>query len=125
MTLPHDRTRLAGRAVSSLRTATNHATVKAAKPLCFGRTQAKVSKIKKGVSMVDVSELAVEKCFVTATNQMRKIFELSDGKVTYESWSANQARPTNPHRVTVNEAKFCADVDRSIDCNHQEGFGGT
>ena len=74
--------------------------------------------------MVELPELEVGKCFVTASKQMRKIVELSDGKVTYESWSAKQERPSNPNRVTVNNAKFCEDVDRSVPCSHREDFGG-
>lgn len=74
--------------------------------------------------MVSVSDLAVGKCFVTASRQMRKIFDYADGQVTYESWSANQERPTNPNRVSVNDKKFCADVDREVPCHYREGFGG-
>lgn len=55
---------------------------------------------------------------------MRRVSELNDGKVTYEAWSANQERPSNPTRFTVNEGNFCADVDRSVACSHREGFGG-
>ena len=74
--------------------------------------------------MASVSDLAVGKCFVTASKQMRKVVDYANGEVTYESWSANQERPATPSRVKVNDAKFCADVDRAVPCHHREGFGG-
>lgn len=81
--------------------------------------------------MIDHSELSTGKCFITKSNQMRKITKIDvdiDGnkeknKITYESWSANDERPENPMRVPVSAGKFCADVDRSVKCTYRVGFG--
>lgn len=74
--------------------------------------------------MVEAAALAEDKCFITATKQMRKIVKIDGGKVTYETWSARQERPMNPARYTVSDTKFCGDVDKEVPCSHRDGFGG-
>ncbi len=69
------------------------------------------------------SEVIVGACFVTKTLQMREVVGISDGKVTYASWSAKQERPQNANRVTVGIEKFCEDVDRSVPPSFRSGFG--
>ena len=74
---------------------------------------------------VNETDIQEGRCFVTATNQMRKVVRVEKGTVTYESWSADQPRPSNPHRNSSSLATFAGAVDRAVGCDFNRGVEQT
>lgn len=74
---------------------------------------------------VNATDIQEGRCFVTSKGQMRKVVKVENGKVTYESWSANQSRPSNPHRSTSGLATFAESVDGEVGCDFNLGVEQT
>lgn len=71
---------------------------------------------------INVNQIGVGKCYVTPTQQVRRVLSHANGDVTYES----RGRRVGPfsNRVTVGETKFAEGVDRQVHCDWDPDFGG-
>jgi hypothetical protein len=62
---------------------------------------------------ISVNEIAVDKCYVTATGQLRRVLKVENGKVTYEEAPGKAGGGGNWGLwTTVGDGEFAQDVDR-------------
>ena len=61
---------------------------------------------------IPVESIAAGKCFVTEIGQVRRVLEVKDGKVKYESSGKTAHGGYWGDVVTVVDGKFARDVDR-------------
>lgn len=65
---------------------------------------------------VSVSDIAVDKCFRTSGNQVRRVLEVNGDDVVYEA-RGHKLPPKGQlwgPKVTVNAEKFTADVEEEV-----------
>jgi hypothetical protein len=67
---------------------------------------------------IPVESIAVDKCFVTEIGQVRRVLELKDGKVKYESRGKTAHGGSWGDVTTVGDGKFARDVNREVPCDH-------
>jgi hypothetical protein len=66
---------------------------------------------------IQENSVVVGCCYETSKNQQRRVTQIVDGNVTYESWGGNVQNTKSPlPRTTVNLKKFAEDVDKAIAC---------
>jgi hypothetical protein len=63
---------------------------------------------------VSLDSIAVGKCFVTSTGQVRRVLKMKDGKVTYESRGKTDHGGSWGAWKTVGDGRFANDVDREV-----------
>jgi hypothetical protein len=64
---------------------------------------------------ISVNEIAVDKCYVTATGRLRRVLKVENGKVTYEEARGKAAGGGNWGLwTTVGDGEFVQDLDRKI-----------
>ena len=66
------------------------------------------------------SSVAGGDCYITASNQVRKVIDIGDGKVKYVS-RGKKVGPWGSWE-TVDLDKFAAAVDRKVPCNYDPDF---
>lgn len=66
---------------------------------------------------VPLNSIAVGRCFVTSTGQVRRVLEIKDGKVKYESRGKTDRGGSSVGRTTVSDSRFASDVDREVTCD--------
>jgi hypothetical protein len=74
---------------------------------------------------VDQNQVRQGVCFITTTDQMRRVVNINNGQVTYESWSAKQPKPQNPHRNTSSLENFVSVVSEEVSCDFDRGIDDT
>ena len=68
------------------------------------------------------SDISVGKCFVTEAFQVRRVLEVSNGNVTYESRGRRaQAGRWGP-KTTADIATFADAVEREVSCDYDPNF---
>jgi hypothetical protein len=64
---------------------------------------------------ISVNEIAVDKSYVTATGQLRRVLKVENAKVTYEEARGKAAAGGNWGLwTTVGDGKFAQDVDHKV-----------
>lgn len=71
---------------------------------------------------IGVDEIAVGKCFTTTTDQMRRVIEVGDDDLVYESRGKQAGQWSGRQRVT--KSMFAAAVDREVHCDWDPRYGG-
>jgi hypothetical protein len=66
---------------------------------------------------IPVESIAVGKCFVTEIGQVRRVLEMKDGKVKYESRGKTAHGGSWGDVATVADGKFARDVTREVPCD--------
>lgn len=66
---------------------------------------------------ISISDIVVGKCFVTPTGQVRRVLEIADGKVKYESRGKTDRGGSWGAWTTVGDGRFAQDVDREVTCD--------
>lgn len=69
---------------------------------------------------VTVEEIAVGKCFVTSANQVRRVKDIKDGKVQYESRGKKAGDWNNWVWVAIDN--FASAVDHEVSCDYDPDF---
>jgi hypothetical protein len=64
--------------------------------------------------LVPVNEIAVDKSYVTATGQLRRVLKVDNGTVTYEEAGGKALSGNWGLWTTVGDAKFAHDVDHKV-----------
>jgi hypothetical protein len=72
---------------------------------------------------IPVDSIAVGKCFLTAIGQVRRVLEVKDGKVKYESRGKTAHGGSWGDATTVGSGTFARDVDREVPCDHAPDTG--
>jgi len=65
---------------------------------------------------IPVDGIAVGKCFVTEIGQVRRVLEVKDGKVKYESRGKTAHGGSWGDIAAVADGKFAREVDREVPC---------
>jgi hypothetical protein len=63
---------------------------------------------------ISVSEIAVDKSYVTATGQLRRVLKVDNGTVTYEVARGKPLSGNWSLWTTVGDGKFAQDADRKV-----------
>ncbi len=66
---------------------------------------------------VSLDNIAVGKCFVTSTGQVRRVLEMKNDKVKYESRGKTDQGGSWGAWATVGDESFASDVDREVTCD--------
>ncbi len=74
---------------------------------------------------VPLESITVGKCFVTPSNQVRRVLGVEAGKVTYEARGSKMVKGKWPRRATVDTRRFAAEVTREVPCHYDPDFGAT
>jgi hypothetical protein len=67
---------------------------------------------------IPVASIAVGKCYVTAIGQVRRVLEIKDAKVRYESRGKTAHGGSWGDPVGVSTVKFARDVEREVACDY-------
>jgi len=68
---------------------------------------------------IPVDSIAVGKCFVTEIGQVRRVLEVKDGEVKYESRGKTAHGGSWGDVAAVADGKFARDVDREVSCDYE------
>lgn len=71
---------------------------------------------------VSPEEIAVGKCYVTKNGQVRRVLEIKDGKVKYESRGRTDRGGTWGAWTTVGIDAFANEVDREVTCDWDPNY---
>lgn len=63
---------------------------------------------------ISVNEIAVDKSYVTATGQLRRVLKVDNGTVTYEEARGKPLSGNWGLWTTVGDGKFAQDADRKV-----------
>jgi hypothetical protein len=63
---------------------------------------------------IALNEIAVDKSYVTATGQLRRVVKVDNGTVTYEEARGKAVSGNWGLWTTVGDGKFAQDVDRKV-----------
>jgi hypothetical protein len=67
---------------------------------------------------IPVDGIAVGKCFVTEIGQVRRVLEVKDGRVKYESRGKTAHGGLWGDITTAADGKFARDVNREVSCDY-------
>ena len=67
---------------------------------------------------IPVDGIAVGKCFVIEIGQVRRVLEVKDGRVKYESRGKTAHGGLWGDITTAADGKFARDVDREVSCDY-------
>jgi len=80
-----------------------------------GRAAGERTHISMRLNMpISVDEIAVDKSYVTATGQLRRVLKVDNGTVTYEEARGKAVSGNWGLWTTVGDGKFAQDVDRKV-----------
>jgi hypothetical protein len=65
---------------------------------------------------ISVGEIVVGSCFATATNRVRRVVKVENGKVTYEERSKTESGGLSQSRTTIGDEKFARQAVRKVPC---------
>jgi len=75
---------------------------------------------------VPVESITVGKCYVTEIGQIRRVLEVQDGRVKYESRGKTAHGGSWGPWTTVGDGKFAREVEREVACDYDPNYpGGT
>jgi hypothetical protein len=63
---------------------------------------------------ISVKEITVDKSYLTATGQLRRVLKVENGTVTYEEARGKTASGNWGLWTTVGDGKFAQDVDHKV-----------
>jgi hypothetical protein len=66
---------------------------------------------------IPVESIAIGKCFETEIGQVRRVLEVKDGKVKYESRGKSAHGGSWGDATIVADRKFASDVNREVPCD--------
>jgi hypothetical protein len=67
---------------------------------------------------VAIDSIKVGKCYVTALGQIRRVLEISGGRVKYEARGKTAEGGSWGSWTTVGDGRFANDVEREVPCNY-------
>ena len=65
-----------------------------------------------------VAIIEVGRCYITALGEIRRVLEISGGKVTYDARGKTVEGGSWASRTTVGDGRFASDVEREIPCDY-------
>jgi hypothetical protein len=65
---------------------------------------------------ISVKDIAVDKCYVTSGNQVRRVLKIENGKVTYEERSKTESGGSSLARTTIGDGKFAREAVGQVPC---------
>lgn len=65
-----------------------------------------------------VAVIEVGKCYMTAFGEIRRVLEISSGKVKYETQQKTAGGGSSTSWVTVGDGRFANDVEREVPCDY-------
>ena len=66
---------------------------------------------------ISIGEISLNKCYLTALGQVRRVVKFGNGRVTYEARGKKTvAGGSWSEQNTVPDGKFARDVEREIPC---------
>jgi hypothetical protein len=66
---------------------------------------------------ISISEIGLNKCYLTALGQVRRVLKLGNGRVTYESRGKTVTGGSWGEQNTVADGRFAQDVEREVPCD--------
>jgi hypothetical protein len=66
---------------------------------------------------ISINEIGLNKCYVTALGQVRRVLKFGNGRVTYESRGKKTAGGSWGEQNTVSDGRFAQDVEREVPCD--------
>ena len=74
---------------------------------------------------ISIGEIGVNKCYLTALGQVRRVLKFGNGRVTYESRGRKSGTGGSwGEQNTVPDGRFARDVEREIPCEHRAAATG-
>jgi len=67
---------------------------------------------------IEVGNIEVGKYYVTAWGEIRRVLEISAGKVTYDARGKTAEGGSWASRTTVGDGRFANDVEREVPCDY-------
>jgi hypothetical protein len=67
---------------------------------------------------IPMESIAAGKCFVTEIGQVRRVLEVKDGMVKYESRGKTAHGGSWGDIITAADGKFARDVNREVPCDY-------
>lgn len=68
---------------------------------------------------IAVDSIEVGKCYVTAMRQVRRVLEISGGKVKYQAQGKTaEGGGSSAEWVTIGDGKFANDAEREVPCDY-------
>ena len=71
---------------------------------------------------IPVESIAVGKCYATEIGQVRRVLEVKDGKLKYESRGKTAHGGSWGALTTVGDGTFARDVDREVPCDYDPNY---
>jgi hypothetical protein len=71
---------------------------------------------------VPVESIAVGKCYITEIGQIRRVLEVKDGRVKYESRGKTAHGGSWGAWTTVGDGKFAREVEREVPCDYDPNY---
>lgn len=79
------------------------------------------AQVRGDIAMgIPVTEISIGKCYRTSLGQVRRVVNLANGKVTYESRGEN-ASSSWSEQNSVMDRRFAQDVEREVPCGFTSG----
>jgi len=74
---------------------------------------------------VEIKSIKIGRCFVTRRGQVRKVINIEDGKVEYQTRGSKNVDLWNPGSTKAKRPtleKFASDVDRAVRCDWDKDY---
>jgi len=71
---------------------------------------------------IPAQNISVGKCYITEIGQVRRVLEVKDGRVKYESRGKTAHGGSWGAGTTVGDGKFARDVEREVPCDYDPNY---